>query len=90
MGGLKFSIKMRETCDYNEKERVKKTYSSQKTKTLKDLRQETTKIGLDWICQGRIEKRVFEKYKEHVRKLFLKHSLTDFRSVENQFQSIKN
>ena len=50
MGGLKFSIKMRETCDYNEKERVKKTYSSQKTKTLKDLRQETTKIGLDWIC----------------------------------------
>ena len=90
MGGLKFSIKMRETCDYNEEERVKKTYSSQKTKTLKDLRQKTTKIGLDWICRGRIEKRVFEKCKEHVRKLFLKHSLTDFQSVENQFQSIKN
>ena len=52
-------MKMHEKCDFNEKERVKETYSSQKTKTLKDLRQKTTKIGLDWIGQGRTVKRVF-------------------------------
>ena len=62
MGGSKFSMKMHETCDFNEKERVKETYSSQKTKTLKDLRQKTTKICLDWIDQARIEKIVSEKF----------------------------
>ena len=62
--GWLFSMKMHETCDFNEKERVKETYSSQKTKTLKDLRQKMTKIGLDWICKGRIEKRVFEKFRK--------------------------
>ena len=62
--GWLFSMKMHETCDFNEKERVKETYSSQKTKTLKDLRQKMTKIGLDWIYKGRIEKRVFEKFRK--------------------------
>ena len=49
MGGLKFSMKMHEKCDLNEKERVKETFSSQKTKTLERFEVENDKNGLDWI-----------------------------------------
>ena len=53
---------MHEKCDFNEKERVKETYSSQKTKTLERFKAENEKNGLDWIDRRRIVKRVFEKF----------------------------
>ena len=49
---LKFSMKMHdmhEKCDLNEKERVKETYSSLKTKTLEKFEEENNKNDLDWI-----------------------------------------
>ena len=79
----KFPMKMHEKCDFNEKERVKETYSSQKTKTLErfEAENEKKKIALDWI--GREKQREeclkrYEKYEEQVRNFFLKHSQTDF------------
>ena len=81
--GWLFSMKMHETCDFNEKERVKENYSSQKTKTLKDFRQKLAQIGS--VKEEQIKEclKSLENYEEHMRKLFLKHSLTDFRLVEN-------
>ena len=43
MVGSKFSMKMHEKCDFNEKERVKETYISLKTKTLKRFVEENDK-----------------------------------------------
>ena len=62
MGGSKFSMKMHEKCYFNEKEGVKETYLSLKTKTLERFEAENDKNGLDWIGRGRIVKRVFEKF----------------------------
>ena len=61
MGGLKFSMKMHEKCDFNEKERVKETYLSQKIKTLERFEVENNKkcFKVDW--SRKIEKGVFEK-----------------------------
>ena len=42
----KFSMKMHEKCDLNEKERVKETYSSLKTKTLEKFVEENDKKWL--------------------------------------------
>ena len=42
-------MKMHEKCDFNQKERVKRTYQCLKTKTLERFKEETTKIALDWI-----------------------------------------
>ena len=78
MDSLKFSMKMHDKCDFNEKERVKETYLSQKTKTLERFEAKNDKNGLDWIGRGRIVKRVFENNEEPVRNFFLKHPLTDF------------
>ena len=49
MIGLKYSMKMHEKCDFNEKERVKVTYISLKTKTFEKLQKKMTKMALDWI-----------------------------------------
>ena len=40
-----------------------------------------TKIGLDWICKGRIDKRVFEKF----RKLWRTHEKTVFKTLSDRF-----
>ena len=58
MVGSKFSIKMLEKCDFNEKERVKENCISLKTKTLERFVEENNKNGLDWIGQKRIVIRV--------------------------------
>ena len=42
-------MKMHEKCDLNEKERVKETYSSLKTKTLEKFEEENNKNDLDSI-----------------------------------------
>ena len=73
--GLKFSIKMLENCDFNEKERVFKSYLQLRTKTIEKFVEENDKNGLDWIGQRRIVKKclkILKIYKEHVRKDFLK------------------
>ena len=51
---------MHEKCDFNEKERVKETYISLKTKPLRVLWKKMTKIALDWIGQRKTKRRVFE------------------------------
>ena len=43
MIGSKFSMKMHERCDFNEKEWVKETYISLKTKTLERFVEENDK-----------------------------------------------
>ena len=52
---------MHEKCDFNEKERVKETYISLKTKTLKRFVEENDKncFRLDW--SRKIVRGVFEK-----------------------------
>ena len=45
MVGSKFSMKMHEKCDFNEKKRVKETYISLKTKTLERFVEEKTKTA---------------------------------------------
>ena len=45
MIGLKYSMKMHEKCDFNEKERVKVTYISLKTKTFEKFVEENDKNG---------------------------------------------
>ena len=57
----KFSMKMHEKCDLNEKERVKETYSSLKTKTLEKFEEENDKNALDWIGREKTVRGVFEK-----------------------------
>ena len=56
-------MKMHEKCDFNEKERVKETYSSQKTKTLERFEAENEKkkncFRLDQ--SRKIDRGVFEK-----------------------------
>ena len=55
-------MKMHEKCELNEKERVKVTCISLKTKTLEKFVEENDKNDLDWIGRGRIVRRVFEKF----------------------------
>ena len=62
MVGSKFSMKMHEKCEFNEKERVKVTCISLKTKTLEKFAEENDKNDLDWIGQWKIVRRVFEKF----------------------------
>ena len=51
---------MLEKCDFNEKERVFRSYLHLRTKTLEDLRKKMTKIfRLDWSRRESEEK--FEK-----------------------------
>ena len=45
MIGLKYSMKMHEKCDFNEKERVKVTYITLKTKTFEKFVEENDKNG---------------------------------------------
>ena len=52
---------MHEKCDFNEKERVKETYSSLKTKTFEKFEEENDKNALDWIDQEKTVRGVFEK-----------------------------
>ena len=61
MDSLKFSMKMHDKCDFNEKERVKETYSSLKTKTLEKFEEENDKNALDWIGREKTVRGVFEK-----------------------------
>ena len=62
MVGSKFSMKMHEKCEFNEKERVKVTCISLKTKTLEKFVEENDKNGfrLDWTRKN--SERVFEKF----------------------------
>ena len=60
---------MHEKCDFNEKERVFRSYLHLRTKILEDLRKKTTttttttKRKKDWIGQG-------EKVRKSSKKLF--------------------
>ena len=66
---------MYENCDFNEKGRVFRSYLHLKTKTLEKFQGENDKIGLDWISQRRIVRKllkIFEKCEEHVRKVSFK------------------
>ena len=90
--GLKFSIKMLENCDFNEKERVFKSYLQLRTKTIEKFVEENDKNGLDWINQRRKVRKLlkkFEKCEEHVRKASFKTLLAEFWLVKNKPQSIE-
>ena len=48
---------MHENCDFNDKERVKRSYLHLRTKTLEKFKEESDKKGLDWIGRrGTIKK----------------------------------
>ena len=62
MIGSKFSMKMHERCDFNEKEWVKETYISLKTKTLERFVEEIDKNGLRLDRLKKSVRRVFENF----------------------------
>ena len=61
MGGLKFSMKMHGKCNFNEKERVKETYLSLKTKTLERFEEENDKNCFRLDRWRKIVRGLFEK-----------------------------
>ena len=64
---------MHENCDFNEKERVIRSYLHLRTKTLKKFEEESDKKGLDWIGRGGTIKKL----------------QTKIQSVENKLRSIE-
>ena len=89
----KFSMKMHDMhkkCDLNEKERVKETYSSLKTKTLEEFEEEKNKNDLDSIRWEKTVRGVFEKVWKVWRTLekLLFKTLTNRFSISRKLASI--
>ena len=70
-----------------KKEGVFRSYLHLRTKTLEKFKEGNDKNALDWMGRKRTVKKCLkrlEKYEEHMRKDFLKHLMTKFRSVKNK------
>ena len=61
---MKFSTKMNENCDFNEKEMVKRSYLHLRTKTLEKFEEESDKKRFRLDQLKRKSQKVFEKFEK--------------------------